>query len=80
MEKQHILRKKIAEILCDYAYNSTKTETTEMTADRIINIVVNYNIEEIERLIDLCKEEDFKQGYCLDSIFWIKQKLQEMKK
>lgn len=45
------LRKKIIDIIVDYHLNSTRIETTEMIADRIIDIITNKNIEDIENHI-----------------------------
>jgi hypothetical protein len=39
------LKIKIMEVLVDYKFNSTSVETTEMVAERIFNIIKNYNKE-----------------------------------
>jgi hypothetical protein len=35
---------KIMEILADYKFNSTQTETCEMVANRIINLMLNSKV------------------------------------
>ena len=44
------LMKKIVGILADYKFNSTQTETAEMTAERIIGIVKQETLKQIEEL------------------------------
>ena len=44
LSKHERLEIKIMEILADYKFNSTQTETCEMVAQRIINLMVNSKI------------------------------------
>lgn len=45
------LRKKIVGILVDYKYNDTRTETTEMFADKIIEIVSQSKEKDVKEFI-----------------------------
>ena len=88
MKTKDNLTKKIVGILADYKFNSTQISTTEMVAERIIEIVKQQAQEEIKKIIekwkqdyteDNCKTMDGMNVWGFDDSDWeiLKAKLQE---
>ena len=63
MKTEEELRKRVVEILADYAYNSTKTETTEQYADKIIDLIIKKFEDEVKEKVKKLKEEIINWEY-----------------
>jgi orotidine-5'-phosphate decarboxylase len=54
------LLKKVVEILADYKFNSTQTETAEMKATKIINLIYNQALKDF---VEECNKKALHKNY-----------------